>query len=371
MKKHTNKLSFLGLSLFLLTLFACEKDEEQVFVEYGDAPTLSASSDVMELTEENSEDVAITFSWTEMAANWSNQENAHDGAINYILEIDSAGANFESPTIVEMGTSREKSYTVEEFNNLVKKEGLIAGMEGKVEARINVSNNVEEKFSNVVTITVVPFAPAVGVDYPNTIYMVGEATQNDWDNTQAMPMFLSESAENTYVYTGFLEGANFKFLDVLGEWTPMWGSDEAGGVVYRPTGDDPDPAVFEVPADGYYEVIIDTENLTFSAEPYDASGAETYQTIGIIGAFNEWGESVAMEQSSFNPHIWELEHTFEEATEMKFRANDAWDVNWGAESDPERLYGLGVQNGANLVIPAGTHTIRFNDLTGRYIFLGQ
>ena len=371
MKKYTDKLSFLGLSLFLLSLFACEKDEEQVFVEYGDVPTLSASSNVVELTEENSENVAVTFSWTEMPVNWSNPEYAHDGAINYILEIDSAGANFESPTIVEMGTSLEKSYTVEEFNNLVKKEGLIVGTEGKVEARINVSNNVEEKFSNVVTITTTPYEKTEPVATVNTIYMVGEATPNDWDNTQAMPMFLSESAENTFVYTGFLEGANLKFLDVLGQWAPQWGSDGAGGVAYRPTEDDPDPGVFEVPADGYYEVIIDTENLTFSAEPYDASGAETYQTIGIIGAFNEWSESVPMEQSSFNPHIWELDYTFDEATMLKFRANDAWDVNWGPADNPARLFGKGVQGGKDLEIPAGAYTIRFNDLTGRYIFLSQ
>ena len=371
MKKYTNKLSFLGLSIFLLTLFACEKDEEQVFVEFGDAPTLSASVETLELLEERAEEEAIVFSWTDTPVTWSNQEYAHDGVINYILEIDSAGANFESPTIVEMGTSLEKSYTVEEFNNLVKKQGLLEGTEGNVEARIRLSNNVETKLSNVVTITTTPYEKTASVATANTIYMVGEATPNDWDNTKAMPMFLSESAENTFVYTGFLEGANFKFLDVLGQWAPMWGSDGAGGVAFRPTEDAPDPAVFEVPTDGYYEVVIDTENLTFSAEPYDASAAEVYSTIGIIGAFNEWSESVPMEQSSFNPHIWELDYTFDEPTELKFRANNAWDVNWGPEDNPSRLFGKGVQNGKNLEIPAGSYTIRFNDLTGRYIFLAQ
>ena len=52
---------------------------------------------------------------------------------------------------------------------------------------------------------------------------------------------------------------------------------------------------------------------------------------------------------------------------IKFRANNAWDINWGAAEFPA---GTGTQGGANIQCIAGTYDVTFNSTTGVYNFSG-
>ena len=52
---------------------------------------------------------------------------------------------------------------------------------------------------------------------------------------------------------------------------------------------------------------------------------------------------------------------------IKFRANNAWDINWGAAEFPT---GTGTQGGANIQCIAGTYDVTFNSTTGAYNFSG-
>lgn len=366
MKIGINKIYLLFL--FSFALIACEKDEDRVILQPGTPPALSVSATTLELTEEQADEEAVTFSWTQA-------DYGFPAAVNYTLQLAEAGTNFAEPRDVELENVREQTYTVAELNTLATRAGLEPDTEGQIEARVRatLAESVEPVFSNTVSIDVTPYTPGGDVEEPalNTIYMIGPATENDWDNNSAMPMFISTTEENTFTYTGFLEEGELKFLQTLGQWAPQWGNDGSGGLQPRPTEDDPDPAPFQVPADGYYTVTVDTLELTYSLEPYDASGATTYSSIGIIGGFNDWADIEPMEESEFSPHIWSIEYTFEEDTALKFRIAEGWETNWGATDTPDRQYGVGVQDGADIEIPAGLYRILFNDLTGRYIFLRQ
>lgn len=365
MKIWINKLFFL--SVLCLTFIACEKEEDRVIMQSPAPPTLAATASKLELNQEQEEEEALTFSWT--AA-----EFGFPAAVNYTLQLAQDGTNFAEPSEVSLANNLQSSYTVAELNTLATRLGLEPGNEGQLEARVraDLAESVEPVFSNIVSVAVTPYTIEAGEDGGlSTIYMVGAATENDWDNTQATPMFISTEEENVFTYTGFLEAGALKFLKDLGQWAPQWGSDGSGGLQPRPTEEEEDPAPFEVPADGYYTVTVDTLELTYSLEPFDISNAATYSSIGIIGGFNDWSDIVPMEESGFSPHIWSIEYTFEEDTEMKFRIAESWDVNWGAADNPERPFGLGVQDGANIVVPAGIYRILFNDITGHYIMLRQ
>ena len=50
---------------------------------------------------------------------------------------------------------------------------------------------------------------------------------------------------------------------------------------------------------------------------------------------------------------------------IKFRANNAWTINWGNAAFPS---GTGTQNGANILCAAGTYDVTFNSTTGVYAF---
>ncbi len=52
---------------------------------------------------------------------------------------------------------------------------------------------------------------------------------------------------------------------------------------------------------------------------------------------------------------------------IKFRANNAWDLNWGTDSFPN---GIGTQGGANIICYAGTYDVTFSSTTGAYSFVG-
>ena len=52
--------------------------------------------------------------------------------------------------------------------------------------------------------------------------------------------------------------------------------------------------------------------------------------------------------------------------EIKFRADDAWDVSWGSDT---ALSGFATLGGPNIPAMAGTYDIWFNDLDGGYILI--
>jgi hypothetical protein len=366
MKRWLNKI--LTLLVLPLVLLSCDKDEERVVVRQGAAPTLSATATTLELNSSAANQEAITFSWTPMDLTWSHPEYKYSGAVNYSLQIDRAGNNFASPIEVDLGRGQERKYTVGELNAiLVDQVELTPFASEDIEVRLKtvIGPNVEPVFSNALSLSVTPYADVKFAP----VYMVGSATEFEWDNTKATPMFYTEEAPFHHTYTGYLKAGALKFLTNLGQWAPQYGNDGSGGVAFRATEADPDPGVFDVPADGYYTVNLDIARLTFSIEPFDATTATTHPSIGIIGPFTDWSSIVPMAKSSLNTHLWSLEHTFAEDTEMKFRIAEDWSVNWGPADNPDRVFGRGVQNGLNLTVAQGTYTIYFNDLTGHYVLI--
>jgi hypothetical protein len=71
-----------------------------------------------------------------------------------------------------------------------------------------------------------------------------------------------------------------------------------------------------------------------------------------------------MELAGADPSEWTLRIELTDG-EAKFRANDNWDVNWGAGTFPT---GTGEINGANIPVTAGEYVISFNSFTGAYNF---
>lgn len=98
------------------------------------------------------------------------------------------------------------------------------------------------------------------------------------------------------------------------------------------------------------------------------TGISQVQSIGLIGSAtpNGWDSDIDMVQDVDSAHLWSLKLDLI-VGEVKFRQNDAWDVNWGAPGFPE---GVGIQGGPNIPIPAaGEWTVTFNSLTGAYKFV--
>lgn len=74
----------------------------------------------------------------------------------------------------------------------------------------------------------------------------------------------------------------------------------------------------------------------------------------IFAPLDNWGSSVAMTKSAFNPHIWKITYTFTTDGKFKFLA----DTNW-----------IGDSSGADIQIKAGKYDIWFNDIDNRYMLI--
>ena len=205
---------------------------------------------------------------------------------------------------------------------------------------------------------------------PN-FYLVGDATAAGWEaNNNNTPLFRDGTNQDIYHFTGRFKGGaaveGFKLLETLGNWQPQWGIKDGALTNSTILGGDPD--AFKVAADAYYTFTLNVDAMTYTFEPFDASGATTYASIGVIGdaTADAWDADQDMTKSSFDPHIWYLKGIELGDGEMKFRANDAWDVNWGGNT---AMSGQATVDGPNLPVTAGTYDIWFNDITGRYLLI--
>ena len=190
-----------------------------------------------------------------------------------------------------------------------------------------------------------------------TVGIRGNATTYGWD--AAVPMTVNPNDLHSWSLASITLTANeFKFL-ANNDWNVMsWGGHSfPEGIAYS-SGNN------IVATAGEYAVTFNDVTGKYSFKILNAS---TYETVGIIGSATEngWAFSTPMEQVEGEQHDWILT-TYLSAGELKFRANDSWDMNWGASDFPA---GIATYNGGNLLIPeSGYFTIRFNDFTGSYSF---
>lgn len=171
------------------------------------------------------------------------------------------------------------------------------------------------------------------------LYMKGDA--NGWDGYDYL------SGEDGVKFTGFmyLNQNGFKFTTA-----PDW-----SGTGYGANFDTaPDAAniVITEPV-GYYQVDVDLSEKTYTLTPITS--------IGIIGSAspNGWDSDVDMTYVPYNKDTkevngyWEVKNITLSAGEIKFRANDGWDISWGGELDH-----LTTKNGGNITVEAGTYDIK-------------
>lgn len=87
-------------------------------------------------------------------------------------------------------------------------------------------------------------------------------------------------------------------------------------------------------------------------------------SVGLIGSATPGGWDADTPMTQVTDSTWTLNVTLTSA-EAKFRANGAWDINWGATDFPS---GTGTQGGPNIPVFAGDFVVTFNSNSGAYNF---
>lgn len=143
------------------------------------------------------------------------------------------------------------------------------------------------------------------------------------------------------------------------DWTVNWGnSDFPAGIATQDGPNVPVPiSTTELTTDYLVTFNCATGEYSFTA----ASGA-----ISMIGAFVNWNGDIPMNRDMVNPNLWHLSRSWYADSEVKFRENKDWTVNWGNNTFPT---GTGTSNGPNIPLIAGKYDVTFNATTFEYSFV--
>lgn len=192
-------------------------------------------------------------------------------------------------------------------------------------------------------------------DFDGTIGIIGSATPFGWDRD----VFMFPDAENpgTFNVTLDLVAGEAKFR-ANGDWELNW-----GGEGFPTDTAEVDGSNIPVDAAGTYEITFDTVSRVYNFESIVG-----YDSISIIGSATPggWDEDTPLQRDANDPDLWSATVELTEG-ELKFRAENDWAVNWGADTFP---VGTAVPEGENIMVDsAGTYIVNFNTSTLDFEFV--
>ncbi len=198
-------------------------------------------------------------------------------------------------------------------------------------------------------------------------YVVG--TPQGWSDSDRSCLFYAHGG-NVYSYaTNWANQWSLKIWDedTFGNWGVAFGAkvdgstDASGSLVNADAG-----AFGPAEAGGYYILTINMGTRTYE---WSIVGTPAeYSSVSLIGGFNDWGGDVDLKQLDSAPHNWYVRYTLDADTELKFRADHDWGVNWGSDKSAqidEDTYYVN-PGGDNIIVTAGTYDFYLNDITGRF-----
>ena len=317
---------------------------------------------------------------------WDDLGYSEVGNTEYTVELALSGTDFVEPQLLGNVSTNSFEITQGDLNTILfSNMGLEAETAHDLDLRVTAVSTIEdtsiERVTELVTVSITPYP------FFPYLYLVGDATTPGWNNNNNnTAVFRSQDTPNSYYYTGYFTPGGFKMLERLGEWHPQWGDRNNSGTLGVSNPDSSNEAgTFNVSTAGYYTFTATSleEGEAYTFEPFDASNAPTYTTMGLIGDAtpNGWDENndTNFTQDPNNPHLWYINGvTLTNGGSFLIRANDVWPGNDGAAvwryTGSEELYGtanLDNSGGDNFPFngPTGSYDLWFNDLDGSYVII--
>ena len=351
------KLLYSILALAGVVATSCTQEHVEVQYIPGNvvAPTLGTIEGCT--LSEGGNDIVVEFTEADFGVATAKAHNLYISKSEDMADMKKAKATFEGNTITltqadlnvvaldfaEAGAELDMYFAV--VANLITDKGAtVAGTE-------SYSNIVKATFKSYV-------ADVLPTEKFDKVWVIGNYCGWAHDKTQ----FLFDYAASGTTYAGIVDFAGadgvsmaadgFKLTGVAG-WddTCNWGLEdnttaeaEASSLQLITGGGSQDIKAY---AKRFYGFEFDKTTLVLKK----SWGADQ---IGIIGLNGDWETDIVME---YNPKWTRFYADIEaaDATEMKFRADAAWDLNWGADC---------AQGGGNIAVAAGKYRVYFNPVTG-------
>lgn len=346
MKLH--KYLFAAAAL-LISITACDSDLDGVTYDPNNenvkSGELTASSNNIVLT-------AATNKQTVLDLSWSKSDFAIPVAVTYFVQMDYKGEDFSNAYVLASTTDTSVSFLGNELNKAflglqeLKNPDSELNYDAKdVDLRLisYFSEGGDTLKSNILSMNITPYAGKL--EYKK---LSVPGSHQGWDPanyTQALYAINGDNVYEGYIY--MTAGTEFKFAD--GSWDVNWGSQD--GATLETGGGN-----IVAPESGCYYIKVDLDNLTYTKE---------LRNWGIVGdAVGSWDNDVMLEYDATN-NIYRATTEFVEGS-FKFRANQAWGVNLGVDTNGEQ--GDLIANGENIPALPGQYTVTLSFADGYYVY---
>ena len=325
-----NSLKFIIAALLFTGIFSCErKDTDPVLILQSPPAITNPASGTLLMLNKAEENNPFTFTWTAADFNLKNLART-----TYKLQIDLQGNNFASPVTLVATNNLNYETTVRRVNNVLLGLGMMPEMQGGVEMRLIYDiDNAFIDTTSAVSINVIPYSDEIDV---KPIYLLGSGTTIGWDNMAALEMTPLEDGKFEIVTT-LIAGSDryIKFISVLGQWAPQWGTDatgtwQSGPLVYRPDETVADPPAIPAPDfDSQFKIIADTVNLTYQVFEYG--------DIYLLGGATTvgWDNTLALPFIKVSEGKYTITTTLDPAGQFWKIIDErgAWAPQWGTDAN--------------------------------------
>lgn len=342
------------LALTGATLASCEQEhiDVQYLPENVIAPVLGNVAGG-ELTDGGA-DVTIDYQATEYG---------FKTAVSYTLFIDLEGNDMAAKQKVAANIADGRiTVTAKDMNTALINAG--AEKEAEVAAEFMLvsyicsekgaaKENTEAK-SNVAKATFTTYNTEIRpVDKFGHVWIIGDYCGWNHDNSQ----FLYDYKSTNTSYSGVIDfgekAANGFKLTGIGGWDDScnWGTDGGAAAPEAEANE-----ITLISSGGSGNIAAYSKRFyffTFNKTSLKLSKAWSADQIGIIGLNGDWNTDIVMNYNATWTRFW-ADIEVPAATEMKFRADAGWDLNWGVDC---------AKGGGNIPVAAGNYRV--------YLDLGQ
>jgi len=326
------KIFILVIASGFALLSACKKDKLATVAQNISEPVISSPADATAI------DVTIADSSQQLNIQWAAPNYGVKAVVSYFVQVDTAGKNFSKFYTLANTSANSLSMSYNTLNGKLM-NGLNLAQNALASIEIRIGSAIYGKD----TVYSKPVKLAFTTLAVNQLWLPGSY---EGYNPAAAPTIPATNTPTVYQgYAYFSQPGNFKFTSAPDYGHINYGDGgngtlttdgNAGGIVYNSA--------------GVYYLNADVLNLTYSAV--------FIQSFGIIGTATpgQWNNSTAMTYN-VSTGLWTVTANLVPGA-LKFRANDAWDINYGP-SDTNALAGSLIFNdpGAITINDAGSYTI--------------
>lgn len=310
------------LIISLAVFISCEKEPKLTVlgnVDFPPAVNSNVTSVTLKATDSTSTASVMNLSWS--AADYGIPTHV-TYTVLFDVPGDTIGDNPWSNAVkVVAGVDvLTKSFTTKQLNNAAISLGLTADATNTMVICVQAFAD-RPALTHGITLSIKPYKPYVPPAF-DFLYLAGDF--QGWSIGTAVPIASAKGAKKYEGYINIPAGGTmeYKSYTILGNWNSDSYGDKGTGASGTLTRFNAAGHNFKAPEAGYYEICISLNDSTWK---------QVKTTWSIIGdAADGWSTDIPMTYDPANK-VWKVTKDLKTSGSFKFRANNAWTIDFGID----------------------------------------